>query len=91
VLARRLSALQTFRIEIAPDVLSDLRRRLENTRWPHQPEGPAWSAGTDVHYLDERPHDGSVPPAPGASPQPKILAVISERFRVFVLSNKRLI
>ncbi len=43
----------TFWIDIAPSVLSDLRQRLEHTRWPSQVEGTAWKAGTDSKYLGE--------------------------------------
>jgi epoxide hydrolase len=42
-----------FRIDVAPDVLSDLGRRLENTRWSYQVEGTHWEAGTDIAYLEE--------------------------------------
>lgn len=42
-----------FSIDVAPEVLSDLRRRLENTRWSHQVEGTHWEAGADLHYLEE--------------------------------------
>ena len=45
--------ISPFRIELPGDVLSDLRRRLEHTRWPCDVEGSDWSAGTDSEYLKE--------------------------------------
>jgi pimeloyl-ACP methyl ester carboxylesterase len=42
-----------FRIDVAPTVLSDLRRRLKLTRWSYQVEGTKWDAGTDLDYLKE--------------------------------------
>jgi pimeloyl-ACP methyl ester carboxylesterase len=45
--------IRAFRIEVAPEVLSDLRQRLKNTRWSYQLEGTNWDAGTDLDYLKE--------------------------------------
>jgi pimeloyl-ACP methyl ester carboxylesterase len=45
--------ISAFRIEVAPEVLSDLRQRLKNTRWSYQREGTNWDAGTDLDYLKE--------------------------------------
>jgi pimeloyl-ACP methyl ester carboxylesterase len=45
--------IRTFRIEVAPEVLGDLRQRLKNTRWSYQLEGTHWGAGTDLDYLKE--------------------------------------
>jgi pimeloyl-ACP methyl ester carboxylesterase len=42
-----------FRIGIAPEILSDLRQRLKNTRWSYQIEDTNWDAGTDLEYLRE--------------------------------------
>jgi pimeloyl-ACP methyl ester carboxylesterase len=42
-----------FRIHVAPEVLSDVRERLKNTRWSYQTPGTAWEAGTDLNYLRE--------------------------------------
>jgi pimeloyl-ACP methyl ester carboxylesterase len=44
---------KAFRIEVAEEVLSDLRQRLKNTRWSYQVPGTNWDAGTDVDYLKE--------------------------------------
>lgn len=43
--------IATFTISVADDVLSDLRTRIRNTRWPAQAPGTAWAQGTDVGYL----------------------------------------
>src|SRR5262245_7911532 len=40
-----------FSIQIDAEVLSDLRERIRNTRWPDQAPGPAWEQGTDLEYL----------------------------------------
>ena len=42
-----------FRIDVAPEVLTDLRQRLKNTRWSFQVEDANWDAGTDLHYLKQ--------------------------------------
>ena len=42
-----------FRIDIVPEVLNDLRRRLKSTRWSYQLAGTKWDAGTDLDYLKE--------------------------------------
>jgi pimeloyl-ACP methyl ester carboxylesterase len=43
--------LRPFTIRINDEDLSDLRRRLEQTRWPTQPEGLGWATGMDVNFL----------------------------------------
>jgi epoxide hydrolase len=45
--------IRPFRIEVAPQVLADLRERLENTRFSYQTEGAKWALGTDSVYLWE--------------------------------------
>jgi pimeloyl-ACP methyl ester carboxylesterase len=45
--------INTFRIDVAAEVLSDLRQRLKNTRWSYQLEGTKWDAGTDLDYLKD--------------------------------------
>lgn len=45
--------IRPFRIEVSGGVLSDLRRRLEHTRWPCDRKDAGWSAGTDFEYLKE--------------------------------------
>jgi len=40
-----------FSIRIEAEILSDLRTRIRNTRWPDQAPGQAWEQGTDLEYL----------------------------------------
>ena len=40
-----------FSIRIEEEILSDLRTRIRNTRWPDQAPGMAWEQGTDLEYL----------------------------------------
>jgi pimeloyl-ACP methyl ester carboxylesterase len=47
------SDIQPFRIDVAPQVLSDLQQRLKNTRWTSRIAGTGWDAGTDLDYLRE--------------------------------------
>jgi pimeloyl-ACP methyl ester carboxylesterase len=42
-----------FRIDVDAAVLTDLRQRLNNTRWSYQMQGADWDAGTDLGYLQE--------------------------------------
>lgn len=45
--------VQRFEINIADEVLADLRDRLRRTRWPDQITGSGWDYGTDSTYLRE--------------------------------------
>jgi pimeloyl-ACP methyl ester carboxylesterase len=40
-----------FTIRVPDGVLSDLRTRIHNTRWPDKAPGTAWAQGTDLEYL----------------------------------------
>lgn len=40
-----------FTISVPDEVLSDLRTRIRNTRWPAAAPGAAWTQGTDLEYL----------------------------------------
>lgn len=40
-----------FTIQIDEQILSDLRMRIRNTRWPDRAPGAAWGQGTDLEYL----------------------------------------
>jgi hypothetical protein len=40
-----------FTIRVPDEVLSDLRMRIRNTRWPDQAPGAAWAQGADLEYL----------------------------------------
>jgi pimeloyl-ACP methyl ester carboxylesterase len=43
--------VEPFTIAVADEVLSDLRARLLDTRWPEPSPGTAWEQGTDLDYL----------------------------------------
>jgi pimeloyl-ACP methyl ester carboxylesterase len=43
--------IRPFRIAIDEQDVLDLRRRLEQTRWPAQPEGLSWATGMDINFL----------------------------------------
>ena len=49
----RLRMITPFTIQVDEEKLSDLRQRLQNTRWPYQVPGSEWRSGTDVEYLKE--------------------------------------
>ena len=40
-----------FTISVEDTVLTDLRRRLDATRWPDDTPGAGWAFGTDLQYL----------------------------------------
>jgi len=42
---------EPFQIHVSDEVLSDLRDRLRNTRWPPAAPGERWEQGTDLEYL----------------------------------------
>jgi pimeloyl-ACP methyl ester carboxylesterase len=44
---------EPFSISIADEVIADLHRRLDSTRWPEVIDGSGWDEGTDVGYLRE--------------------------------------
>jgi len=52
-LTLKTGKLTSFKIDVDEEVLSDLRRRLENTRWPAHVKGASWEAGADPDYLKE--------------------------------------
>ena len=43
--------IEPFSIRVEEEVLSDLRARIRNTRWPDKVPGVAWEQGTDLNYL----------------------------------------
>jgi pimeloyl-ACP methyl ester carboxylesterase len=47
----RAVTIESFRINVDDEVLSDLQRRIGDTRWPPAAPGPAWAQGTDLAYL----------------------------------------
>ncbi|GCE31508.1 multidrug MFS transporter [Dictyobacter alpinus] len=46
-------SIEPFSIEVPESVLTDLRRRLEMTRWPDEIEGSGWDYGMNLAYLRE--------------------------------------
>jgi len=45
--------LEPFTIRVGDEVLSDLRARIRNTRWPVSAPGAPWEQGTDLGYLEQ--------------------------------------
>ncbi len=43
--------VEPFRIRVSDEVLADLRRRIETTRWPEASPDAPWKQGTDLAYL----------------------------------------
>ncbi|PYR39311.1 MAG: multidrug MFS transporter [Acidobacteria bacterium] len=43
--------MRPFSIQVPDAVLSDLRLRLEGTRWPDEAPGSAWEHGSDLSYI----------------------------------------
>jgi pimeloyl-ACP methyl ester carboxylesterase len=44
-------AIEPFTIAVSEEVLSDLRDRIQRTRWPDHIAGSGWDYGTDFDYL----------------------------------------
>lgn len=45
--------IERYKINVAEEVLQDLARRLDATRWPDTLDGSGWSLGTDLAYMRE--------------------------------------
>ena len=43
--------IEPFTVAVAEEVLTDLRERIERTRWPDHIPGSGWQYGADVEYL----------------------------------------
>jgi len=43
--------IEPFKVAVAEQVLSDLKTRIRNTRWPDSAPGAPWSQGTDLEWL----------------------------------------
>ena len=52
-LAAVMTAVEPFAIEVPDEVLDDLHRRLDATRWFDPLPGAGWNEGTDLDYLKE--------------------------------------
>jgi epoxide hydrolase len=48
-----MGKLTPFRIDVADEVLDDLRARLANTRWPERELVDDWSQGTPLSYVQD--------------------------------------
>ena len=48
------NSITPFQINVADEILTDLRQRLARTRWSYQVPGMEWDAGTDIAYLQKR-------------------------------------
>lgn len=48
-----MSTVQPFRFEVPQEVLGDLKRRLELTRWPDRETPNDWSQGVPLAYMKE--------------------------------------
>ena len=44
---------EPFEIHIGDDVLDDLHRRLDATRWPDELPGTSWDYGSNMDYMKE--------------------------------------
>jgi hypothetical protein len=44
-------APEPFTIDVADEILDDLRARIRSTRWPDQVPGIGWDQGTELDYL----------------------------------------
>lgn len=45
--------IEPFKIDVAEEVLVDLKERLRRTRWPDQIEGTGWDYGANLDYMRE--------------------------------------
>jgi pimeloyl-ACP methyl ester carboxylesterase len=50
------AAIRPFRIDVPDQVLDDLRRRLEQTRWPEQELVDDWSQGAPLSWIQDMCH-----------------------------------
>ncbi len=46
-------SIHPFQIKVPEQVLTDLRVRLERTRWPDEIIGSGWDFGTNLSYMKE--------------------------------------
>src|SRR4051794_28477885 len=43
--------IESFRVDVPDEVLTDLQTRIRATRWPDQVPGIGWEQGTELAYL----------------------------------------
>jgi pimeloyl-ACP methyl ester carboxylesterase len=48
-----MKKITSFKIDVQQEVLDDLMKRIENTRWTEEPQGSGWGYGTSSAYLKE--------------------------------------
>ncbi len=48
-----MKKITSFKIDVQQEVLDDLTKRIENTRWTEEPQGSGWGYGTSSAYLKE--------------------------------------
>ncbi len=48
-----IANMKSFTINVADEILDDLRARLARTRWPDQVDRAGWDYGADLSYLRE--------------------------------------
>lgn len=48
--------MEPFTVNIPESVITDLKNRLQNARWPGEPENSGWNYGTNETYLKELAH-----------------------------------
>jgi pimeloyl-ACP methyl ester carboxylesterase len=48
--------IEPFKVAVAEEVLSDLKTRIRNTRWPDSAPGAPWSQGADLEWLRNLMH-----------------------------------
>ena len=48
-----MSEIREFQIEVANEVLDDLKQRLSKTRWPNKETSEDWSQGIPLGYMKE--------------------------------------
>jgi pimeloyl-ACP methyl ester carboxylesterase len=46
-----VKTIEPYAIRVPDEVLTDLKTRIRNTRWPAQAPGDAWAQGTDLEFL----------------------------------------
>ena len=47
----RVARPEPFTIDVADEIVDDLRARIRRTRWPDQVPGVGWDQGTELDYL----------------------------------------
>ena len=51
---RKPLVVESFKIQVADEVLDNLKSRLRGTRWPDQIPGIGWAQGTELDWLQHR-------------------------------------